>query len=153
MTKKQNDKGKWVASSKPFHGAKWILPITLVKFFNRNNVTLTGRNIQGDITRLQHVFGPDAFRAVGCVDIQELRQLKQYSKASKPNGLGDWLQRVTGFTLADKGNKALRTKHWATQEVLSKKQQNYATLDGIASYVLGLCNVPALDEPERAPNR
>lgn len=128
--------GKWVAAKTPQHGPKWALPVALVKLLQC--ATFAGRQIQGDITRLKRVFGmDDLFKQVRYFDIDRLKLVKEYPSKSKASGLSDYLLRETGYVLPDKGNKTLRTKGWNTSEVLTEKQKGYATLDGIASYLLG----------------
>ena len=128
--------GKWVAANKPFHGVKWKLPKALLKLLEV--ATFTGRNIKADITRLTRVFGmEEMFVNIRYFDVDRLKHVKTYKGRSKANGLSDWLKRETGYVLADKGNKNLRTKGWNTTDVLSDVQKKYATLDGVASYLLG----------------
>ena len=109
---KIKENGKWVKAKKVIHGEKWVLPSALYDFFKAaSDITFTGRKVNSDFTRLRNVFGDlDCFKKGKVMDVNTLRSTKQYRSASSKDGLGDWLHRVTGMKLADKGNKSVRTK-------------------------------------------
>ena len=65
------DKGYWVADKKGTHGCKWVLPPALTAFFAQKNLCVTGRSINGDLTRLNNVFfGPDSPNLIKVVKIR-----------------------------------------------------------------------------------
>ena len=88
------------------------MPLALEKFFEySSNKLFTGRAIQGDITRLRRVFGEvDCLKELQLLDINTLRKTAKYKNAGREDSLSDWLYRVTGLRLADKGNRSVRTK-------------------------------------------
>ena len=75
---------------------------------------------------------------VRLIDIQDLRKERLYRKATKGNSLTDWLKRVTGLALMDKGNKKLRLRGWNTMDPLDGEKKTYAAYDGMASWILGM---------------
>ena len=80
-------------------------------FEESNNRTFAGRSIKTDITRLLRVFGEiDCLSNLKIMDINVLRKSRKYRKATREDGLSDWLHRVTGLKLADKGNRSVRSK-------------------------------------------
>ena len=104
----------------PQHGPKCVLPVASVKLLAK--VIFAGREIKGDITRLQRVFGMnDLFERVRCFDIDCFHCVRDYQTKSRASGLSDYLCRETGYVLPDKkGNQTLRTKGWNTSEVLTE---------------------------------
>ena len=138
---KEKVRGKWQQAKKPFHGEKWKLPQVVHDYFAEaaGRRTYAGRNIALDVTRLRHCFGDlPCFDNIRTLDIKRLRITTQYQDSPSGDSLGQWLQRVTGLKLADKGNKSVRQKGWNSLDPLPEKQKHYACLDGIASYVLGM---------------